>query len=93
MRILFYTMNWYPFQGSIQPIYGAVLKHLKEKGHEITILTSIPYFLNGRDDRWSSYRGKLFVTEYWEGIKVIRIFVLSPRLLNLSVILFFMHAM
>ena len=82
MHILFYTMNWYPFQGSIQPIYGAVLKHLKEKGYEITILTSIPYFLNGREDRWSSYRGKFFVTEYWEGIKVIRIFVLSPRLLR-----------
>lgn len=82
MRILFYTMNWYPFQGSIQPIYGPVLKYLRQQGHDITILTSIPYFLNGRAEDWPAYRGKFFCKETWEQIPVMRTFVLSPRWLR-----------
>lgn len=82
MRILFYTMNWYPFEGSIQHIYAAVLKYLKKRGHKITILTSVPYFMNGREEKWKSYRRKFFATEYWEGIKVIRTFVISPYFLR-----------
>jgi len=78
IKVLFYTMNWYPFEGSIQHIYRTVLKHLKERGYEITILTSIPYFLNGREERWASYRGKAFITEHREGIRTVRTFVLSP---------------
>ncbi len=75
-------MNWYPFQGSIQPIYKEVLRHLSHQGHEIAILTSIPYFLNGRVESWSEYRRKFLIKESWEGIKVVRTFVLSPRFLK-----------
>ncbi len=82
MRILFYTMNWYPFEGSVQSIYGAILKYLKQQGHRITILTSIPYFLKGRSESWPAYKGKIFCIEYWNEIKVIRVFVPSHRFLK-----------
>ena len=88
MRILFYTMNWYPFDGSIQHIYSAVLKHLKNQGHKITILTSIPYFMNSREKKWHNYKGKFFINEKWKGIKVTRSYVLSPyfmRFLKLTI--------
>jgi colanic acid biosynthesis glycosyl transferase WcaI len=82
MRVLFYTMNWYPFEGSIQHIYAAVLRHMKQRGHDITILTSIPYFMNSRHERWESYRGKTFAQEQWEGIRVVRTYVWSPYFLR-----------
>ncbi|MCK5615504.1 glycosyltransferase family 4 protein, partial [Candidatus Pacearchaeota archaeon] len=71
-------MNWYPFEGSATPLFASILRHLKNQGHEITIFTSIPYFMNGRAEQWTNYKGKFFVTEYWEDIKVKRVFVLSP---------------
>lgn len=77
-KVLFYTMNWYPFEGSIQHIYAVVLRYLKSQGCEVTILTSIPYFLNGREERWETYRWKFFIMESWEDMKTVRTFVLSP---------------
>jgi colanic acid biosynthesis glycosyl transferase WcaI len=84
MRILFYTMNWYPFVGSIQPINAMVLRHLKKAGHEITILTSIPYRMPGRTERWEDYRGKWFCRETWDDIPVVRTWVCSPAFLQRS---------
>ncbi|NLH17889.1 MAG: glycosyltransferase family 4 protein [Phycisphaerae bacterium] len=82
MRILFYSMNWYPFIGSIQPINAMILRHLRDAGHEITILTSIPYRMPGRAERWEEYRGKWFCQETWENIPVVRMRVLSPSFLQ-----------
>jgi len=82
MRILFYTMNWYPFEGAIQPIYAAVLRSLRQAGHEIVILTSIPYRMAGRSEPWEAYRGKRFCRETWEGMEVIRVWTCSPEWMN-----------
>ncbi len=81
-RLLFYTMNWYPFEGSIQHIYAEVLRDLKKKGYDITILTSIPYYLNGREERWKAYKWRFFVAEEWEGMNVLRAPVISPYFLR-----------
>ncbi|MBE0534405.1 MAG: glycosyltransferase family 4 protein [Phycisphaerae bacterium] len=75
-------MNWYPFEGSATPIFAAVLRHLKQKGHSVTILTSIPYFLKGRQERWTAYRGKWYVRETWQDMAVHRVRVFSPRFLS-----------
>ncbi len=82
MRLLFYTMNWYPFEGSIQPIFAEVLRSLQQAGHEVTILTSIPYPVPGRSERWDEYRGKFFLRESWQGAEVIRTWVCSPSILH-----------
>lgn len=66
MRILFYAMNWYPFEGAIQPIYAAVLRSLQAAGHTVTILTSIPHRIPGRTEQWEQYRGAFFRRETWE---------------------------
>jgi colanic acid biosynthesis glycosyl transferase WcaI len=81
MRILFYTMNWYPFEGSIQPIYAAVLRSLQEAGHTVTILTSIPHRIPGRSEQWDQYRGAFFRRETWEGAEVVRVWTCSPAFL------------
>ncbi len=77
-KIMLYMMHWYPFEGARQPIYATVLRYLKQKGYSITILTSIPYFLNSREERWENYKGKFFIKEKWEDIEVLRSFVCSP---------------
>ncbi len=82
MRILFYSMNWYPFIGSIQPINGMILRYLRDAGHDITILTSIPYRMPGRAEQWEEYRGKWFCRETWENIPIVRMRVLSPEFLQ-----------
>jgi colanic acid biosynthesis glycosyl transferase WcaI len=77
-RILVYLMNWYPFEGAVTHIINSLTQYLKEEGYEITILTSIPYYVCGRDERWENYKGSYFLTESINGIKVVRTFVLSP---------------
>jgi colanic acid biosynthesis glycosyl transferase WcaI len=82
MKILFCTMNWYPFEGSATHIFAAILEHLRKNGHEITILTSIPYFMNSRPQVWPQYGRKLFVRQSRQGIDVRRVYVFSPRFLK-----------
>ena len=82
MRILFYAMNWYPFEGAIQPIYAAVLRSLQAAGHTVTILTSIPHRIPGRTEQWEQYRGAFFRRETWEGAEVVRVWTCSPAFLS-----------
>jgi colanic acid biosynthesis glycosyl transferase WcaI len=77
-------MNWYPFEGAVTHIINSLTQHLKKEGYEITILTSIPYYVVSRDERWESYKGRYFLTESINGIRVVRTFVLSPFSLRSS---------
>jgi colanic acid biosynthesis glycosyl transferase WcaI len=69
MRILLYTMNGYPFEGAIQPIYAAVLGSLQEAGHTVTVLTATPHSTPD-------------VAEPWEGAEVVGAWTWSPAFLH-----------
>jgi colanic acid biosynthesis glycosyl transferase WcaI len=71
-------MNWYPFEGAVTHIINGLTQYLKKEGYEITILTSIPYYMCGRNQRWEKYRRRYFFAESINGIRVVRTFVLSP---------------
>jgi colanic acid biosynthesis glycosyl transferase WcaI len=93
MRILFYTMNWYPFEGSSQPAFAAALRSLQEAGHTITILTSIPHRVPGRTEGWEQYRGAFFRRETWEGAEVVGVWTCRPAFLHRFKILVWMLSM
>lgn len=77
-------LYWYPYEGPLMPIYGAIFKHLIAKGHKVTIVTSFPHFRKGRSETWEEYRGKLFEKSEWEGATLIRTYVFAPVFNNQS---------
>lgn len=78
LNILWMMLYWYPYEGPLQPVYGAIIKDLIAKGHNVTIVASFPHFRKGRPEEWREYRGKFFQKTQWEGAKLIRTFVLAP---------------
>ena len=51
-----------------------LLKVLKDEGFEVTIITAFPHYPSGHIP--SQYRWKLFSQEKWDGVRVIRTFIL-----------------
>jgi colanic acid biosynthesis glycosyl transferase WcaI len=78
LNILWMMLYWYPYEGPLQPVYGAILKDLMAKGHNVTIVSSFPHFRKGRPETWDEFRGKLFQKTQWEGAKLIRSYVYAP---------------
>jgi colanic acid biosynthesis glycosyl transferase WcaI len=89
MKILVIMLYWYPYEGPLMPIFGAVFKDLMAKGHEITIVTSFPHYRQGRPEIWGDFRGKLFEKTNWEGATLIRSYVFAPVFNHSKFALFF----
>lgn len=78
MRILTVMLYWYPYEGPLMPIYGAIFEDLVAKGHQVSLVTSFPHFRRGRTENWEEYRGKLYEVSNWKGIKLLRSYVFAP---------------
>jgi glycosyltransferase involved in cell wall biosynthesis len=81
MRILFVTSYFEPDQGAASVIVTRLAKKLHERGHQITVLTTVPNYPFGRI--LDGYRGKFAVVEEREGIRVIQTWLKatsSPRI-------------
>lgn len=89
MKIIVLMLYWYPYEGPLMPIYGAICKNLMAKGHKITIITSFPHYRKGRSETWDGYRGKLFEKTTWEGATLIRSYVFAPVFKNSKFGLFY----
>lgn len=70
MRILLVTSYYEPDQGAASVILTRLAKKLHQRGHQITVLTSLPNYPHGRI--LDGYRGKFVVVEELEGIRVIQ---------------------
>lgn len=70
MRILLITHYFQPDSGAAAVRLSRLAKFLQQRGHEITVLTTMPHYPVGhiRD----GYRGKFTVTEEVDGLKIIR---------------------
>lgn len=79
MKILVILQYWFPYEGALQPIYGAVFDDLLQKGHEITILTAFPHFRKGRREEWREYRGRVYERARWHDADVVRTYVFAPK--------------
>jgi len=70
MRILLVTQYFPPETGAAQNRLSDLAKRLASAGHEITVLTSMPNYPQGRI--FEGYRGRLFLTENQDGLRILR---------------------
>ena len=73
MHILILTQYYAPEIGAAQTRLRSTANCLKELGHEVTVLTAMPNHL--QDSVMPEYRGKLFVDEELDEIRVLRTWV------------------
>lgn len=70
MHILIVTNYFEPDQGAASVILTRLAKKLCQRGHQVTILTSMPNYPHGRI--LEGYRGKPVVVEERDGLRVIQ---------------------
>lgn len=70
MRLLFVTHYFHPEVGAPQTRILESARGLRDRGHEVTVLTGMPNYPDGVIPR--HYRGRLRMTEQLEGIRVVR---------------------
>lgn len=81
MNILLVTNYFEPDQGASSIILTRLARKLSQRGHKVTVLTSLPNYPHGRI--LDGYRGKFVVVENRDGIRVIQTWLWanpSPRI-------------
>jgi colanic acid biosynthesis glycosyl transferase WcaI len=73
LRILFITYYYEPDLGAAAVRLSRLAKLLQQRGHEVTVLTSMPHYPQGRIH--DGYRGKLMTDENRDGIRVIQVWL------------------
>ena len=83
MRILIYSYNYHPEPIGIAPLMTELAEGLVKRGHEVRVVTAMPNY--PQRQIYKEYRGKFFVTEEKNGVKIQRSFVWirpQPNLLD-----------
>src|SRR5438105_241363 len=76
MRILILSINYWPEETGIGAFTTCRAEYLAAAGHEVTVCTTFPYYPN-----WevaAPYRGKLFLKETRNGVRVLRSYAYIP---------------
>jgi len=77
MKILFLTQYFPPEIGGASSRSSDLLKHIKCKGHNITVLSEMPHYPSSFLEK--KYRGKFIVRERMDTIRVIRSFAFVSK--------------
>ncbi len=83
MRILIYSYNYYPEPIGIAPLITELAEGLVKRGHTVRVVTAMPNYPERKI--YDNYRGKLFHTEYKNGVQIQRSYVWvrsTPNLLE-----------
>ncbi|GAB1542261.1 glycosyltransferase family 4 protein [Scytonema sp. NUACC21] len=83
MRILIYSYNYHPEPIGIAPLMTELAEGLVKRGHSVRVITAMPNYPQRRI--YPEYRGKLYNTEYKNGVKIQRSYVWirpQPRLME-----------
>ncbi len=83
MRILIYSYNYHPEPIGIAPLMTELAEGLVKRGHSVRVVTGMPNYPQRRI--YSEYRGKLYQTEYKNGVKIQRSYIWirpKPNLLD-----------
>jgi colanic acid biosynthesis glycosyl transferase WcaI len=73
MRILIYSYNYHPEPIGIAPLMTELAEGLVKRGHEVRVVTAMPNYPERQI--YKQYRGKLYVNEYKNGVKIQRSYV------------------
>jgi len=77
MRILVHGINYHPETVGIGQYTTDLCEDLASRGHEVTVVTAVPYYPWWRVV--SAYRGRLLVDEERAGVQVLRNWLYVPR--------------
>ncbi|MBC8098079.1 MAG: glycosyltransferase family 4 protein, partial [Armatimonadetes bacterium] len=96
MRLLLITSYYAPDAGAAAVRLTRLATQLAARGHQVTVLTAMPHYPQGRIA--DGYRGRLTMTETLDGVRVVRVWLhatpspkISRRLLSqLSLMLMLM---
>jgi colanic acid biosynthesis glycosyl transferase WcaI len=83
MRILIYSYNYYPEPIGIAPLMTELAEGLVKRGHQVRVVTAMPNYPERQI--YEGYRGKLYMTEWKNGVEIQRSFVWirpQPNLLD-----------
>jgi len=73
MKILIYSYNYHPEPIGIAPLMTELAEGLVKRGHEVRVVTGMPNYPERRI--YDGYRGKLYLTEERNGVKLQRCYV------------------
>ncbi|WP_107667697.1 glycosyltransferase family 4 protein [Cyanothece sp. BG0011] len=82
MRILIYSYNYHPEPIGIAPLMTELAEGLVKKGHKVRVVTAMPWYPNSEISR--DYKGKLYLTENRNGVRIQRSFVWISRKRNFT---------
>ncbi|MDZ8185157.1 MAG: glycosyltransferase family 4 protein [Nostoc sp. ChiSLP02] len=83
MRILIYSYNYHPEPIGIAPLMTELAEGLVKRGHQVRVVTAMPNYPERQI--YEEYRGKLYLTEYKNGVEIQRSYVWirpQPNLLD-----------
>jgi colanic acid biosynthesis glycosyl transferase WcaI len=83
MRILIYSYNYHPEPIGIAPLMTELAEGLVKRGHQVRVVTAMPNYPERKI--YQDYRGKFYLTEYKNGVKIQRSYVWirpQPNLLD-----------
>ncbi|ACC79991.1 glycosyltransferase family 4 protein [Nostoc punctiforme] len=70
MQILIYSYNYHPEPIGIAPLMTELAEGLVKRGHQVRVITGMPNY--PQRQIYDRYRGKLYVTEQKNGVKIQR---------------------
>jgi colanic acid biosynthesis glycosyl transferase WcaI len=73
MRVLIYSYNYYPEPIGIAPLMTELAEGLVREGHQVRVVTAMPWY--PASEIASDYRGKLYLTENRNGVRIQRSYV------------------
>lgn len=73
MRILIYSYNYHPEPIGIAPLMTELAEGLVKRGHQVRVVTAMPNYPERKI--YQDYRGKFYLTEYKNGVKIQRSYV------------------
>ncbi|MBR8828867.1 MAG: glycosyltransferase family 4 protein [Gomphosphaeria aponina SAG 52.96 = DSM 107014] len=73
MRILIYSYNYHPEMIGIAPLMTDLAEGLVKRGHQVRVVTAMPWYPADKINQ--EYRGKLYLTEEINGVKIQRCYV------------------
>jgi colanic acid biosynthesis glycosyl transferase WcaI len=73
MRVLVYSYNYHPEPIGIAPLMTELAEGLVRRGHQVRVVTAMPWY--PASEISPEYRGKLYLNERHNGVKIQRSFV------------------
>ena len=80
MRLLVIGINYWPEQTGIAPFTTGRCEYLAAQGHQVTVVTAMPYYPEWRVPE--SYRGRLLLRDQRNGVTILRSRIYVPRRVN-----------